>query len=350
VPSGDDLTWIVGLDVAGQSLEGRYRGQAAPASEGGLEVPQTAEDLVVIDPERFTFFNPAGYVEARVHLTEQLLLLPSLRVDYYHHLRDATVDPRLAQRLAVSETLTLKSAVGWYSAPPLYYEALPEIGNPSLSPSHALHVSAGAEHQSEHMELSGEAFYKRLDSRVVATPGGEPPHFVNDGRGRVLGLELSGGYRADSGSRLSATYTLSRSERQDRNDAYRLFDYDQTHVLGLMGSLALGYGFSLGARFRVVTGNPSTRVAGSVFDAGAGVYQPVYGRPNGDRDPAFDQLDVRLDKRFTVGPGALLVYLDLQNVYAADNPEGYTYSYDYSVRQAATGTPFFPNLGLRGEL
>jgi hypothetical protein len=44
------------------------------------------------------------------------------------------------------------------------------------------------------------------------------------------------------------------------------------------------------------------------------------------------------------------VYLDLQNVYAADNPEGYSYSYDYRVREVATGTPFFPNLGLRGEL
>jgi hypothetical protein len=33
-----------------------------------------------------------------------------------------------------------------------------------------------------------------------------------------------------------------------------------------------------------------------------------------------------------------------------ENLQGYTYSYDYSKREGSATAPFFPNLGLRGEL
>jgi hypothetical protein len=59
---------------------------------------------------------------------------------------------------------------------------------------------------------------------------------------------------------------------------------------------------------------------------------------------------VRVEKSFSIGPGRLGVYLDVQNAYAAENPEGFRYSYDYGERETLAGTPFFPNLGLRGEL
>ena len=57
-----------------------------------------------------------------------------------------------------------------------------------------------------------------------------------------------------------------------------------------------------------------------------------------------------MEKGFDIGAGKLGVYLDVQNVYAAENAEGFTYSYDYREREPTTGSPFFPNLGLRGEL
>jgi hypothetical protein len=119
-------------------------------------------------------------------------------------------------------------------------------------------------------------------------------------------------------------------------------------------SLALGYelgaGWHAGARFRYVTGNPLTPVVGSFYDAGSDLYYPIYGEHNEERDPAFHQLDLRIEKGFQIGSGKLAIYLDVQNVYAADNPEGFTYSYDYRERKPTTGSPFFPNLGLRGEL
>jgi hypothetical protein len=184
----------------------------------------------------------------------------------------------------------------------------------------------------------------------VATAGGRPPRFVNAGEGRIVGGELSAEVTPQEGTFGYLAYTLSRSERRDLDGRWRLFDQDQTHILTLAAGHDLGAGWELGARFRLVSGNPTTPVEDSVYDARSGVYVPVYGAVNSDRDPAFHQLDVRVEKRFRIGTGSLAVYLDVQNVYNAQNQEGVRYSYDYREKEAVSGLPFLPNLGLRGEL
>src|SRR6185436_7577908 len=98
-----------------------------------------------------------------------------------------------------------------------------------------------------------------------------------------------------------------------------------------------------------VSGDPTTPVTGSVFDARTGVYLPTYGAVNSDRNPMFQELDVRVEKAFHIGAFTLAPYLDVQNVYMAKNAAGYTYNYDYSKKEAAGGLPIFPNLGIRGE-
>ncbi len=351
LPLATKLTMIAGLDVEGGLLDGAYRGAAAPSQEGSLDMPDNVQDAITVDRTTIRLFNPAAYVEARYYPTSRLVLIPGLRVDYFHQNDALTVNPRLSQRYELSDGVTLKSAVGWFSQPPEYYEAIPGVGNPSIQPYHALQVSAGAElRPSEGLSLDLEAFYKRLTDRVVSTPSSAPPRFENDGQGRVLGLEVGSRYSSDFGLAVQLAYTLSRSERQDRQDPWRLFDRDQTHVLSLALGYELGAGWHVGARFRYITGNPHTPVVGSFYDAGSDLYYPVYGAQNSARNPAFDQLDVRVEKSFAIGAGRLWVYLDVQNVYAAQNAEGFRYSYDYGQREVVTGTPLFPNLGLRGEL
>lgn len=53
-----------------------------------------------------------------------------------------------------------------------------------------------------------------------------------------------------------------------------------------------------GGRFRYVSGNPRTPVVGSVVNASADRYEPLFGAVNSARNPAFHQLDVRVDKRW----------------------------------------------------
>jgi hypothetical protein len=342
---------MTGLDVVGQHMIGAYSGTVASASEGDYDYPDAARGELVVDETTIEQLSPALYAEARLHATDRWMLIPGLRLDYYHLLGDATVNPRFNQRYSVTDNTTFKAGVGWYSQPPLYYEAFEPVGNDDLEPYHSLHTSVGVEQRLfDVLQLDVEGFYKHLYNRVVGTEDGVPPTFINDGQGRIYGVEVGAAVVEMQDTSAQLAYTLSRSERQDRDDDWRPFDQDQTHVLSLAAAYRLGAGWELGSRFRAITGNPSTPITGSVFDASRGGYVPVFGRLNSDRDPTFLQLDVRLEKAFRIGRGSLAIYADVQNVTNADNPEGFTYSYDYQTKETVTATPFFPNLGLRGEL
>jgi hypothetical protein len=46
-----------------------------------------------------------------------------------------------------------------------------------------------------------------------------------------------------------------------------------------------------------------------------------------------------------------MLYADIQNVYFSKNAETSTYNYDYTRSTPTTSfPPFFPSLGIRGEL
>ncbi len=334
-------------------MSGRYRGPAPAQFEGNPRDgdPLAAQRIVSADAGGIDIVRPGAYLELGVRPIDALLIVPGVRVDYYGEFGAWSIDPRLSARLAVAHETTLKAGVGRYSQPPLFWMSIPGVGNPDLGPYHALQTSAGIEQRfGKPLSLGVEGFYKKLDHTVVGTADGGPPVFVNEGKGRIFGAEFSAEARPDDRTFAFLAYTLSRSERKDQVGPYRLFDHDQTHILSVAASRKLGAGWEVGARFRLVSGEPSTPVTGSIYDARSGVYLPRYGTVNSVRNPTFHQLDVKVEKAFHLGALTLAPYLDIQNVYAATNPEGYSYNYDYTERQEAPGLGFFPNLGLRGEL
>ncbi len=347
------LRLTAGGDYAGWYAGGSYHGPLPTGTEGDPRGrnPLASQRLVSLELDTLNVLRGGLYADLGFRPVDSLLFTPGVRADYYENLDDWSVDPRLSARWNVSEQTALKGGVGFYSQPPEYWQVLPVIGNPALEPFRALHTSLGLEQRvGDGLKLGVEGFYKRLEDRIVATAGGRPPRFVNAGQGRIVGGELSAEITPQEGTFGYAAYTLSRSERRDLDGRWRLFDQDQTHILTLAAGHDLGAGWELGARFRLVSGNPTTPVVDSVYDARSGVYVPVYGPVNSERDPMFHQLDVRVEKQFRIGTGSLAVYLDAQNVYNAENQEGVRYSYDYREKEAVSGLPFFPNLGLRGEL
>ena len=91
--------------------------------------------------------------------------------------------------------------------------------------------------------------------------------------------------------------TLSRSERRNHpTEDWSFFNFDQTHILTLIGSYKFGHGYQVGLRFRYVTGNPFTPNIGSFFDANNGSYASLKAPPFSGRLDAFNQLDARFDK------------------------------------------------------
>src|SRR5205814_2537681 len=83
------------------------------------------------------------------------------------------------------------------------------------------------------------------------------------GTGRIYGGELLLRQSVSKWFFGWISYTIMRSERKDcASCAWRLFDFDQTHVLVLAVHAYLPRGFEVGLRFRYITGNPYTPAYG----------------------------------------------------------------------------------------
>jgi hypothetical protein len=272
-----------------------------------------------------------------------------LRADYYSEIDRGTLDPRLVTRYELRPGTTLKAGAGLFSQAPEIPQSLKGIGNPHLGPAHGQHYSAGIEQTWDVVAASVEGFYKRLDHLVVTSTSPEVP-LQSRGRGRIWGAELSLKSRLGSRGFGFVSYTYSKSRRNDYGLYWRPFDFDQAHILTASGSYRLGYGFELGGTFRYVSGNPLTPVTGSVYDGNYDMYRPVYGQVNSAHNPAFHQLDLRIEKVWKRGWGSLALYLDVQNAYNRRNPEGRQYNFNYSQSKTLPGLPIIPSLGLRGEL
>jgi outer membrane receptor protein involved in Fe transport len=296
--------------------------------------------------------RPAGYVEAQITPTERLKITPGLRVDREMFDEQTDLGPRLNARLDLIKSpgrLTAKAGGGLFYQQNEFVNRFPTFGGGKLQSEKAIHASAGLEQElTSKIDLSVEGFYKDL-SRIAVRQA--DTRLANVGSGEVIGLETL--LRWKPGGRLFGwvAYTLSKATRVDLpGGATRLFEYDQTHNLTALLSVKLGRGWQVGGRFRLVSGSPYTPCTGGVFDASSGIYRCIEGAPYSARLPAFHQLDLRVDKQWDFESWRLGVYLDALNVYNHKNPEAVTYSFDQSRSTYSNGVPFFPSIGVRGEM
>jgi hypothetical protein len=145
------------------------------------------------------------------------------------------------------------------------------------------------------------------------------------------------------------SYTMSRSERTSPTGGWRLFDYDQPHVLTLVASERAG-AWTFGTRLRIASGLPRTPVVGAFYDAAGDQYDPLFGPQNSIRLPTFWQLDARIDRRWSIGRAAVDAYLEGLNLTNHTNGEEYVYNIDYTQRGTVTGIPLVAVLGVRVDL
>ena len=321
------------------------------------EIPKPAFDPLVFNGTITEGeIDLAGWIAVEWEPLEGLRLIPGLRLDWFdyngHH--NVTLDPRLTVRWQVVDPLTVKMGVGLFHQAPDLQEIDRQYGNPELPPEESIQTSLGFEFRLPgDWEIDVTGFYNHMTKLAAFTSdvaaGGEEGldrvNYTPRGTGRAYGIELLVRKRLSKWIHGWLTYTLSRSERLIDKGYYELFDFDQTHVLNLAWTVNLPYEISIGARFRLTSGNITDRIVGSVYDADADLYDPVY--QGKERLPLFHQLDIRIDKTWTFDDWILSTYIDIQNVYYAKNGEFYTYKYDYTDRALVSGVPILPTLGIR---
>jgi hypothetical protein len=342
------VTAHVGLDVVYQTYD--LDVQLPPAVQPGVP-PGGPGQLPSLTRRSGTLFLLGTYAEVEVPWTGGRLV-PGLRADYDDATNAWDISPRISARQDLASRFprtTLKAGAGLFYQPPPIISSDPQDVQVSLqsglTSSRSAQYDVGFEQEfTRQVDLSTDVFYKAMDRLAVAGAG-------SVGEGAAYGVEWLLRYKADERFFGWLSYTLSRSERRNGpGQPSYLFNYDQTHVLTVLGSYNLGRGWQVGARFRLVSGDPYTPMTGGAFDATVGAQQGVAAFPPfAARMQLFQQLDARVDKVWSFQTWKLSAYLDVQNVYIAKNPVGVTYSYNFTQSSIINGLPILPILGLRAE-
>lgn len=294
-------------------------------------------------------FQPAAYTEFEITPWRGGRVVPGLRADYDSSSERWDLSPRVNLRQDVTNgfpRLTLKAAWGLFSQPATPLDTDSHLGQPGLVSNRAIHYDVGLEQElTRQIDLGFDVFYKDLTHLVVANGG-------NAGMGAAYGAEWLLRYKADAHFFGWAAYTLSRSERRDvPSEPNTRFQYDQTHVLTLVGNYKLGRHWQLGARFRFTSGDLYTPVGIGAYNATVGAQLGVADFPAyGARLPAFHQLDLRLEKAWLGKHTTSTFFVDVQNTYLAKNQVGVAYNYNYTQSAALNGIPFLPIFGYRLEI
>ncbi len=367
------LTLEGGIDAEVSSYKvNRTGSMGLPAREGDIRVfGQPPPDQIGYDTFSTTRVGFAPYIEADITpFGDKLHIIPGLRLDPNFRSisqrtpradsapaigafeQDFVVEPRLAVRWAVLDRLTLHAAAGIYSQQPATGDLSATFGNPLLPIARAYHLVAGAAFEPFEkltVELTGFAtFLNELTMRNGQASPLVAEALLASGQGRTTGIQTL--IRRELSDQVFGwvAYTLMRSERKNNDDAaWRLFDYDQTHVLSTVLVWSPLKGFEVGGRFRVSSGYPRTKVVGTYVDAMRNRAQPFFGEQNGMRIPMFMQLDVRVSQMFKLGSTELQAYLEVQNVTNRVNTEELVYSPDFSRQGRIQSLPILPVAGVQ---
>lgn len=358
--SGELLTSSLGVDALALVYDVTTP-LPVPEGIGRIEPPIGMFDM---DNTRVLSLSPvtlsvAPYVQEVLRLGD-LELTSGLRVDAlrYADVTTVQVDPRVVTRFRLSDAVTVKAATGLFTQPPLPFQIDRDLGNPELRPQRSWQTSAGVELTLPYaIELQSQLFYSRMrrlgrtTAQIIEQPDGSRRRlvFVDDGEGRAYGWEVLLRRKLQRGLYGWLSYTLSWSERIATNGEVIPFLFDQRHVM----NVALSYQWNkwrFGTRLQLATGRPDRPLQGAAFDADENDYDAIRGGLTG-RIPAFQQLDVRIDREFRWGEHVQgSWYLDIMNVLNASNTESYLYQYDFQKRARLPSLPILPTLGLRLEL
>jgi outer membrane receptor protein involved in Fe transport len=292
---------------------------------------------VVTSPEVAAWTTVAASLDPRVRATV------GMRADAFMRNHDSILQPRGQLEFKLTSTVTARIASGLYTRSP---EHQTELLDDSLKAERSKQFITGMQFDPfAGLRVQTSLYYSDRTQLIARQMDGS---LANTGRGTTYGAEVMAVLaRGPWFGWLS--YAYSHSTRIDTPGSQpRLFDYDQPHN----ATVAASYkhkSWTLGARWRIASGLPSTPVDVAVFDSDANRYDPLFGATNSVRAPMHHQLDIRFDKKWTWGPVKMTKFIDVQNVYMNQSAVGYVYGFDYTQRAAFHNLPILPTAGLRGE-
>ena len=309
------------------------------------------------------FYKMGAYAHlSKYFFKEKLLITGGARTDMNTftetgHNPLKTLSPRLSSSWAFNDKWNVSASVGSYYKLPVYTvlgfrDTTNTLANKEIEYINSIHYTVGTQFIPRNdLRITFEAFYKDYRNYPVsetdgismanigtgfATVGNDS--YTSHGKGRVYGVEAYVQQKLMKNLFYIVSGTVYKSEFSGADGMFKPSTWDY----GFVFSTTFGYKFKknwdLGLKYRVVGGQPYTPFdiptsTNKYLTTGTGVYD--YSQLNSKRLPLFQQLDLRVDKKFNFKSTSLTLFVDIQNVFLYKTP--YTPTFTFQRNDDNTG-------------
>ena len=305
-------------------------------------------------------FKLAAYAENIVQLGDAIIFNAGGRLDYFGFNRDLTLSPRLSASFKTTVGTTLRAAWGLYYQSPIYRQLAYSFASDTNTQSQrAVHYILGAEHTvllnpltNNSLTVKAEVYLKNYGNLISSTRSSDGRISYsrkNDASGSVTGadfyavLNTQGFYGWISYGLLFAKEDL----HNDRIGSYPRYT-DQRHTLSIVADLDWGKGWSTNLRAVYGSGFAFTPYS-SQYNSTKRSWEWKAGEKNSDHLPAYERVDVRLSREFTLWNTNVVSFVEVSNVFDFKNIQSYRYRFDrngYPYKEEVLLWPLVPSFGM----
>lgn len=288
------------------------------------------------------FFKYGAFAAvAKNILNEKLLVSFGLRTDGNSFIRDGnnplnTLSPRLSLAYHISKKFDITGSIGTYYKIPTYTtmgyrDSSNVLVNKSMKYIQSNHYVLGTQFlPNESLRFTVEGFYKQYNNYPVSATNGislanqgadfgsiGSEKINSNGKGECYGVEFFVQQKLIKKIFYVFSYTFVRSTFSGSDKKLIASSWDNQHLI----SATLGYKFKknwqLGLKYRLAGGLPYTPFDLNASQQnylllGTGVLD--YSKLNSERLDLFNQLDLRIDKKFNFKRTSLDLFIDVQNI------------------------------------
>ena len=317
------------------------------------------------------FYKYGAFAQAAKNLFNgKLLVSGGLRTDMNSYMNDGnnplrTLSPRLSFAYHLSAKFDITGSVGTYYKIPTYttlgyQDASGVFVNKNMKYIQSTHYVLGTQYlPNEGLRFTVEGFYKQYNNYPVSAASGVSlanqgsdfgsigsEKIISNGKGECVGAEFYVQQKLTKKIFYVISYTYVRSKFSGANGQLIPSSWDNQNLISATMGYKFKRGWELGVKYRYAGGAPYTPydlVASqqNYLLLGKGILDN--NQLNSLRLKAFNQLDVRVDKKINMKHTSLDIYLDIQNISAYKNESAPDYLFkrnaDNSGFESTDGNP-----------
>jgi outer membrane receptor for ferrienterochelin and colicin len=320
--------------------------------------PDPTQQYIVLTPADYNSTLSAEETQIAAYAdyawtTGDLTWTPGMRFEHDGFSGKSNVAPRLLLSWQPDAATRAWAGGGVYYQAPRYLDLAADPSNLDLKSERSTQLVLGFSRTlREHLRFSAEGYHQKLDDLIVFDDR-TTNTAVNRGEGSATGVDLMLARRMSRRWSASATYSWSRARRDDKlGDGKYASDWDRTHAFGIVGAWQPTDRWTFSAKWKYASGRPTDAfIVHSDVLGGSGPvrYSKELTQTNALRLPAYHALNLRADYQRRFGPVSLVAYLDILNVYARKNANGYEWDERRGVNIIDGLDEALPTIGLRFE-